>query len=192
MPTNPTSGIAQSHKIGLSNLHVAKISKDDSTGVTYDTVLHIPEIVSLSIEPQNQTAELYGDNMSVDVANSTPSYNVTIELAGLPLEYKAYLLGHEFADGKISVSSDDVAPFVGIAFETLKSNGTKRYFKFLKVKFAEPNEQNETKGENINFQTSSLEGKAVFRTYDAKVYEQADEESGFADSSSWYTFPAIP
>ena len=187
-----TSGIKQSHPIGLSNLHIAVITKDDSTGVTFGDTFSFPEIVSISIEPQSSDATLYGDNGAVDTANTTSVYNLSVEMAQVPLEYRAILLGHEFAAGKIIAKADDVAPFVAIAFETLKSNGSKRYFKFLKVKFQEPNETSNTKGENVEFSTATLEAKAIYRAYDNAVYNYADEEESFADAATWYTFSNLP
>lgn len=189
MPITNNTG---THAIGLSNLHFAKITKDDSSGVTYDEVISVPEIISVSIEPQTNETSLYADNMSVDVASTTPEYNISIELAGLSLEVRAFLLGHTYTNGKIVVNSEDTAPFVGMAFESLTSKGTKRYSKFLKVKFTQPNENPQTKGENVEFQTATIEGKAIFRTYDSKSYEAADESEGFSDGSTWYTFASLP
>lgn len=187
-----TSGIKQSHPIGLSNLHIAEIATDTTTGVTYGDVFSFPEIVSISIEPQSSDATLYGDDGAVDTANTTSVYNLSVEMAQVPLEYKAFLLGHQFVDGKIVSKSTDVAPFVAIAFETLKSNGTKRYFKFLKVKFQEPTENSNTKGENIEFSTATLEARAIYRAYDNAVYNYADEEEGFSGGAAWYTFAPEP
>ena len=183
-----TSGKALSHAIGLSNLHVAKLIKDDATGVSYETAVHMPEIISVDIEPQNDEASLYADNGAVDAVNSVSEYKLSIEMAGLPLEYKAFLLGHDFKDGKMVVGKDDVAPFVVMAFESLKSNGTKRYSRFLKVKFSEPKESPKSKGDKVEYQTSTLEAKAVYRSFDGKAYECADEEEGFTNANDvWFT-----
>lgn len=184
-----TNNQRSGHVIGISNFHFAKITADAATGVTYDSVISYPELISIGIEPNNQEASLYGDNVAVDVASSTPEYNITIEMAQLPLEYKALLLGHTFADGQITASGEDTAPFFGISFEALKSDGTKRYFKFLKVKFQENNENAETKSDSINFQTATLTGKAIFRAYDSKVYTFADANEG-ATVTNWHTFPS--
>lgn len=188
---NITSGKALSHAIGLSNLHVAKLTADNAQGATYETSVHMPEIMSINIEPQNQEASLYADNGAVDAVNTISEYKLSIEMAGLPLEYKAYLLGHAFENGKMIVSNEDVAPFVGLAFESLKSNGTKRYSKFLKVKFSEPKENPKTKGDKVEFQTSTIEAKAIFRNYDGQVYQCADAEEGFNDAANWFAFNEV-
>jgi phi13 family phage major tail protein len=184
-----TSNVRSGHPIGVSQFHVAKITADAATGVTYDSVVAFPELISVQIEPQNQESSLYADNVSVDVASSTPEYNITIETAQLPLEYKSLLLGHTFADGQITASGEDTPPYFGISFESIKSDGTKRYFKFLKVKFQENNENAQTKGDQISFQTASLTGKAIFRAYDSKVYTFADENEG-ATVTNWHVFPS--
>ena len=184
-----TSGITNSHFIGLKNLHVAKLVSDDATGATYDEFISMPEITQINIEPANQTATLYADDQSVDSANTVSQYKITVNMAGLPLEYKAFLLGHDFKNGVMSASKDDVAPFVAIAFESMKSNGKVRYSKFLKVKFSEPKENPQTKGESIKYNTPSIEGTAIYRSFDSLAYQCADEEGKDIQTTTadnWY------
>lgn len=186
-----TSGISNSHVIGLSNFHVAKLITDPSGGVaTYESMVHIPEIMEMGIKPNNNEASLYADNQSVDTANTTAEYELTIGLAGLPLEYKGLLLGHAVEGGILTANKEDTAPFFGVAFETMKSNGKKRFVKFTKVKFSEPEETAKTKGQNVEFNTPSLTGKAIYRLSDGDAYLQGDEESADFDSTkaeNWFT-----
>lgn len=63
--------------------------------------------------------------MSVATANVMSEYDLTIETATLPLEYKALLLGHKIDAGKLTVSKDDVAPYFAVMFESTKQNGKK-------------------------------------------------------------------
>lgn len=186
-----TSAVKSGHSIGLSDFNAAELTKDDSTGVTYGAVVSIPEIISINIEPNNAEANLYADDSNVDTANTLSEFNLSIELAQLPLEYRAWLLGHTFSGGKIIASATDTAPYVGISFTTLKSDGTKRYFKFTKVKFQEPNENPQTKGDQINFQTATINAKAIYRSYDKEAYEFADANEGYTDGATWNQFPAI-
>lgn len=185
------SGIINGHFIGLKNLHIAELKTDELGGAaTYGDCISIPEIISINIQPQKDEASLYADNQSVETATTTQQFKLEIELANLPLEYKAFLLGHSFTGGVMTVGKDDVAPYVGISFETNKSNGKKRLMKFLKVKFSEPDENPQTKGENIEFNTPTISGTAIFRMSDSLCYKAADEEADGFDADTvtdWFT-----
>lgn len=177
------------HQIGLSNLHVFKLTSDDVSGAKYAEPVAIPEIVSISIEPQNQSAKLYADNQSVDSANTVSEYKLSIEMAGLSLEHKAMLLGHSYDKGQTVAGKEDVSPFFAVAFECLKSNGKKRYMKFLKVQFQEPKENPKTKADKIEFNQPSMEGTAIYRSYDGNVYKAADEDEAdlpVSVTADWY------
>ena len=75
----------------------------------------------------------------------------------------AELLGHEVGvETKEMVRKDtDVAPYVGVGrILTKVVNGVYKYkVEFLpKVKFSEPAQEEQTKGDNIEFKTPSIEG----------------------------------
>lgn len=186
------SGLTQGHFIGLEQFHCAELLTDEAgSTATYGDIIHIPELISINIQPQNQDASLYADNQSVETVNYVREVQLTIELAQLPLEYRAFLLGHKMQDGVMVISKDDVAPYVGISFVTNKSNGSKRYVRFAKVKFSEPDDNPRTKGENIEFNTPSISAKAIYRNSDGICYRFADEESGYTDlddmdESKWF------
>ena len=185
-----TSGITNSPFIGVDNFHIAKMLADPAGGkAAYDDIISFPWLRSVGIEPQSDDATLYADNQAVDTANVTSRYNLTIDTATLPLEYKALLLGHSFENGVMTVTSEDTAPYFAVMFETTKRNGKKRFVKFLKVQFSEPSETAQTKEEGISYNTPSMSAVAIYRS-DKKVLLQADEEAdGYTASvgESWYT-----
>lgn len=185
-----TSGITNSPFIGVDNFHIAKMLADPAGGkAAYDDIISFPWLRSVGIEPQSDDATLYADNQAVDTANVTSRYNLTIDTATLPLEYKALLLGHSFENGVMTVTSEDTAPYFAVMFETTKRNGKKRFVKFLKVQFSEPSETAQTKEEGISYNTPSMSAVAIYRN-DKKVLLQADEEAdGYTASigEGWFT-----
>ena len=184
-----TSGITNSPFIGVDNFHIAKMLTDPAGGkATYDEILSFPWLRSVGIEPQSDDATLYADNQAVDTANVTSKYNLTIDTATLPLEYKALLLGHSIENGVMTVTSEDTAPYFAVMFETTKRNGKKRFVKFLKVQFSEPSETAQTKEEGISYNTPSMSAVAIYRN-DKKAIYQADEEAdGYVSTTgaNWY------
>lgn len=191
--TTLKSGIVNSALVGISNFHVAKVLDDPTSGATtYDTVISVPQLRQVQIKPKNNSASLYGDNVAVETANATSEYELTIETAQLPTEYRALLMGHTFdsATGTMKVSGDDVAPYFAVMFEAQKNNGKKRFVRFTKVKFAEPDETYKTKEESISFTTPSITGTAIYRNSDKLALVQADEEAtGYQATTGekWYT-----
>ncbi len=189
--TAPASGILNAPFIGVNNFHVAELLTDPDSGeATYSEIVSFPWLRSVQIEPTNAEATLYADNKSVAAANAVSEYTLTIETATMPLEYKAWLLGHTYDEltGIMTVTSEDAPPYFAIMFESTKQNGKKRFVKFVKVQFAEPSETSQTKEENISFHTPSLKATAIYRN-DGVCLKQADEEaSGYeaATGTGWY------
>ena len=187
----PNTGIINSPLIGLEGFHVAKLLTDPANGqATYEDSIAIPHVREIGIKPQNSNATLYADNQAVDSASTTSEYELTINTASLPLEYKAYLLGHKLENGVMTAGKDDVAPYFAVMFACNKKNGKKRYCKFLKVQFMEPDESPQTKADKLEYNTPSFSGKAIYRSSDGLSYRQADEElEEFTAemAAKWYT-----
>jgi hypothetical protein len=86
--------------------------------------------------------------------------------------------------------TSDIPPEVAILFRSKKSNGSYRYVKLLKGKFAVPKSDHETQGEKVSFQTPVLEGSFLRRTYDLayKVVGDADAPGWLpATAAAWFT-----
>lgn len=187
----PTSGQVSAQYIGISNLHVAAQLTDPAGGTaTYDTPLSLGKVlIQAQIQPQNATADLYADNQSIDSASVTQKVNITLNTAALPLEYQAYILGHSVVNGVMTVDKDDVPPYVAVLFESNKRNGKKRFVKYYKVQFAESDSTENTEGENIEYNTPTITGSAIYRVSDGLLGIIADEEAPdfvATTASSWY------
>ena len=98
----------------------------------------------------------------METATTLGKIDVEINKAELTPENKADLLGHAIDDnGGVVYGDSDVPPWVAIGFRTLKSNGNYRYVWLYKGKFTDPEDNNETKGDSINFQTDTISGQFV-------------------------------
>ena len=172
-------------QIGLKNLYYAPLSKDDSTGATYGTPVKIAGLISVNISPSNSTSTLHADDIPFAVASTLGEVSVTVEAADIPLQAQAALLGHTVSGNKMICKGSDQAPYVAILFESDKHDGTTRYVKLLKGKFHDPNEDLQTKGDSVEYQTPSIEGTFVCREYDGAWKETADSASG-TPITDWY------
>lgn len=175
--------------IGVRNLHYALLKTDDATGVTYDTPVSIPGVRTIDVKPSSGVDTLYGDDAPFDIASYLGDIEVTINTAELSVEDMAALLGHTVSKGIIDFKSTDEAPYVAVLFESVKSNGKKRFVKLLKGKFAEPEENYQTKDSSVHWNTAKITGHFVVRTYDSAWKRVADEDGKdfeAATADAWY------
>lgn len=164
--------------IGLRDLHYAIMTADTSSGATYQTPVKITGAIQANINPNPSVETLFADDGPMETAATLGQIELELVAADFPPEVQAALLGHTIdADGVLHRKSTDNPPWVAIGFRSLKSNGKYRYVWLLKGKFMVPEQNHETKGDSINFQTPTLRGVFVKREYDDEWMRQIDEDS---------------
>lgn len=172
--------------IGLSNFHYALMDSDTSAGATYQTPVKFGHAINVDIQPQNQTAKIYGDNMLVDSFTATTEYNVDIETTDLTLEDRAALLGHTYESDTLIVKSSDIAPDVALLFEAETSKGDIFAVKLFKGKFSQSQMTINTRGENLDFQSTKISAIFSPRIYDGYAMSMKFFAKG-TSTASWYT-----
>ena len=149
-------------KIGLNSFRYAKLLNPTAAGAPlYDQPKSPGKAVSCEVEIENYDAELYADDVLVESDKSFKKGTATMTIDDEDLATMADLLGHTMAGGKIIRNAYDAAPFVGFGRIVVKLVNNVRKYKveFLnKVKFSEPNAENQTKGEDIEFGLPEIEG----------------------------------
>lgn len=148
-------------RIGLDNFLMGKLTEAQDGTPTYG-VAHKPgKAITCNVSITNNEATLYADNVLAESDRGFQSGTVTMGIDNDDLETQAFLLGHTITDGEIVRNSEDSAPYVGFGrIITKMVNGVKKYkVEFLKkVKFGEPSNEENTKGESVEFGTSEIEG----------------------------------
>jgi len=137
-------------------------------------------------------AQLYGDDRIVESVKEFKSGKLTLNGDHLEYDVLALILGHKVetitaGNGKkMTARGDDDGKPVGIGFYSTTIKDGKRKYRAIwlrKVKFGVPNESLETKGDNINFQTPTIEGTLL-----TDILGIWKEEATFAqesDARSW-------
>lgn len=150
-------------RIGCDNLVYAALTADDGTvAPSYGAVKEAPGVMSLNINPNASQETLFYDDGPGESATTLGNIEVEIQKNELTTENKADLLGHTIdAKGALIYGSNDTPPWVAIGYRTLKSNGKYRYVWLYKGKFLEPEDNSETKGDSINFQSETISGQFV-------------------------------
>jgi len=149
-------------RIGLKDVVYAPLTSDPVSGVpTYGTIAPLVGAAVANINPNASSATDFLDDGPSDVAVTIGQSEFNLEIGEISSEVKAVLLGHEYTGGVLLRKGDAVPPFVAVGFRSLKSNGEYRYKWLYKVKFREPEDNSETKGETINFQHDMMIGTFV-------------------------------
>ena len=148
--------------IGLNNFWYAKLTEAQDGTPTYDGAKSFGKAVSCSVTITNNSAELYADDALAESDTSFQSGTVTLGVDDNREATFADILGHSIADdGEVTYNTNDVAPWVALARIVVKMVNNVKLYKAMiiyKVKFAEPSEDENTKGESVEFSTPSIEG----------------------------------
>ncbi len=194
-------------RIGCDNLVYATMTTEDTVLVapTYDVVTPAPGVMHININPNASLETAFFDDGPGDTASTLGKIDVEIEKNALTSDNKADLLGHIIdANGGVVFGDNDVSPWVAVGFRTLKSNGTYKYVWLYKGRFADPEDNNETKADSINFQSDTIQGQFVKLTFPIEVATgvfknvwkyDLDEESTEANPltiTSWFDDVKLP
>lgn len=152
-------------KIGLNNFRYGIATVNSTTGaITYGAATKPGKAVSFSFSPTKSDAKLYADDSLAESDTSVTGGTCTIGIDRFDDTTMAALLGHTNSSGEIVSSINDVAPYVGLGRVTrLMVDGTQLFrVTFLaQVVFSEPNQEDSTRGESIEFSTYELEGNVI-------------------------------
>lgn len=150
-------------KIGLSNLIWAKLTEAKDGTPTYENPKSLGKAVSTNVSISNNSATLYADDQLAESDTSFQTGTITCGVDEDADAVFAELLGHQIDEetGVVVKNATDTAIWVGVGRIITKMVSGVYYYKaevLYKVKFAEPSQENKTKGESIEFSTSEIEG----------------------------------
>ena len=148
-------------KIGLRYFRYAKLTADVAGTPTYDGAKVPGKAVSCNVSITNNDAKLFADDVLAESDTSFQSGTVTIGVDDEDQATMADLLGHTLSNGRLVRNANDTAPYVGFGRVVVKMvNGAYKYKVEIlnKVKFSEPSQENQTKGESVEFGTTEIPG----------------------------------
>lgn len=153
-------------QIGLTNLWYGLLTEAEDGTPSYAGAKSFGKAVSAKVDVSTNDATLYADDVLVESDKSFQNAKVTLGVADDDMTIFAEILGHKVAEsgGEMVRSADDAAPWVGLGRVVTKMVGGKYVYKgeFLyKVRFGEPSQEDNTKGESVDFSTPEIEGTAA-------------------------------
>ena len=166
----------------------APIASESNSATTYENGAFVGKMVKTEVKPNKVEGSLYADDALAEYETEFKDADISLETSTIPVDVYVSMFGETKGTAgspttETLTSKDSDAPqYGGYGFVSVEVvDGEKRYLMYWvhKVKFSLPSETHTTKGDNIAFNTSSIEGKAVADKSGAwrtKTYfETADE-----------------
>lgn len=186
-------------KIGLNNLWYSHLSEALDGTPSYDGAKNFGKAISASVAITNNSAMLYADDALAESDTSFQNGTVTLGTDDDREATFADVLGHSVNDeGEVTRNANDIAPWIGLARIVVKMVNNVRLYKvelLYKVKMSEPSQDDQTKGESVEFSTPSIEGTiatlangdwSIAKTFSSKEDAIAYIQSIFADTTSTF------
>lgn len=179
-------------RIGLTNIWYGILTEGENGSATYGGAKSFGKAISCKVDISNNDAKLYADDTLAESDTSFNNGTVTLGVDEDADETFAEILGHTLTKpsdgsgsttggGEVVRTASDSAPYVGLGRVITKMvNGAYKYkAEFLaKVKFSEPSNEENTKGENVEFATPEIEGI---------ISSLADEKGTWSKSQTFST-----
>lgn len=151
-------------RIGFKKAKYNIAEESKYKALTGSKVPMFEKVVDEKFAPNYANAELYANDSLAESDNSFIDGALTITIADDEDKFVAELLGNECDEGEVTSNVDDIAPEIGYGHIIPKVyNGVRKYKVefFPRVKFSKITSDNKTKGQSVEFSTSSLEGKVM-------------------------------
>lgn len=187
--------------LGLRDLYIAVITQDDASAYAAATPQYFAPAVTASQAPTSNSKTQYADDGAFDVMTSEGETKIDIEVTAIPLSMLALVLGKEFdaATGRM-FDNGGTPPDLALSFRSIKSNGSYKYFQYLKGKFSAPSEETATKTDSPDPKNTKITFTAVKTIYqfdlgsinDGAKRVVGDEDADDFDGSTWFDAVQVP
>lgn len=166
--------------IGVDKYTFFKVEKDTAAELTYGTGYTLPGSVEITPTDSGNSDTFDADNGAYEVSTYIEKPGHDIENADIPPQVDAMWRGLEVDDiGGISVKDNAQAPYFGVAWRTLHSDGSYRYFRTFKGKYSFASNV----GGKTKPSSGSIDRKTAKATFTAVRTDNADELYYFVDDN---------
>ena len=150
-------------RIGFKKAKYNKIVGNTYATLTSSQVPEFEKVIDEKFAPEYNNAELYANDALAECDYSFKKGTLTLTIADDNDELCAALFGNTIAStgGEVTSSIEDTIPEVGYGHIIPKLVGGVRKYKvefFPRVKFTKITSDNKTRGESVEFNTTSIEG----------------------------------
>ena len=169
---------------GLSNVAVAKMTADGE----FDTPTAIPGAVNMNAEPQGDQSVFHADNMNYYTVNANAGYAIELEMANIPDEILAWMLGWEIdTNGALVELADGVPTPFALIFD-VQGDQRPRSTVYYKVTASRPGDEFSTTEDSVEVTTKTLPCTVAPMAYNGKSIVKSVIEESEQNSAIYKTF----
>jgi phi13 family phage major tail protein len=141
---------------GLDKVHIAFIDEQAQTQPAWQTPIAIPGAVRFSPEPQGEESTFYADNGPYFTYTSNNGYTAELEMANIPDDILAEMLGWEIDANGMLVETTDGMPKEFALLGQILGDKKNRRFVYYRCKASRPTAEHNTRGESVEPTTQTL------------------------------------
>jgi phi13 family phage major tail protein len=189
--------------VGVDQVYYALVTQDDESAYAAGSPAYLAPIMNVAQAPKVASKTQYADNQPFDTMSSEGETELDVEITGLPHITEAALLGKVWDEvNDRFYDNGGQPPYVALGFRALKSDGTYRYYWFLKGQFTPPSEEQATKADTPDPKGTKLKFTAVRTVYEfdldggttvasVKRVKGDTADAGFV-ATGWFTSVQVP
>ncbi|MDH6670167.1 phi13 family phage major tail protein [Paenibacillus sp. LBL] len=173
---------------GLDKVHIAF---EDTTVVdlpAWKTPIAVPGAVRWTPEAQGESTPFYADNMTYYVATSNNGYTGELEMANIPDEVLAEMLGWEIDDNGMLVEVADAQPKKFALLGQVQGDKRNRRFAYYDCQATRPAKERTTKGESVEPTTDVLNVNVSPIEIDNRMVVKGDLELSDTNATAFNSF----
>jgi len=189
--------------VGLDKVYYAEVTQDDSSGYVADTPAVLAPAMEATAEPATSQETQYADDAPFDVMTSEGETKITLTATNIPIEVLAALLGKTFdaTSGRMyDEGSGATPPDMALSFRSMKSNGSYRYYQYLKGKFSTPKDEAATVEDTKTPKPTQIVYTAVNTVYEFDLGSEngsvkrivGDEDTTNFSGATWFNAVQTP
>lgn len=189
--------------VGLDSIYIAAISADSVAAYTAGTPAYLAPAAEAKAVPSVNVQTIYADDQAYDTAINEGSTEIELTLTNVDPATLASLTGgfFEASEGRVYDRANPAgAANYALGFRSKKTNGSYRYYWYLKGRFTKPEENFATQGDTPDAKTVTLKYTAVKTTHqwglddpttptitDGVIRIWGDEDTTDFVSTGWFT-----
>lgn len=165
--------MANKVKFGLSNVHIAKITRGTGTNgeptISYGTPFALPGAVNLTLDAEGDSADFFADNTKYFSSAANNGYSGSLEVALINDEFRTQILGETTdTNGAFLENKDTPIEDFALGFQ-IEGDSKGRRFWFYNVSANRPSTASQTIETSKEPVTDTLDITASARITDGNV-----------------------
>lgn len=173
---------------GLEQVHVAFLDETSPTQPAWEAPIPIPGAVRWTPDPQGESETFYADNGPYFVVTSNNGYTSELEIALLPDEIKARMLGWKIDDNGALIEVADGKPEKFAIMGQIQGDKRNRRFVYYDVQASRPSKELTTKGESTEVNPDVLPVTVSPIRVDERTIVKGDLELNESNAEAYNSF----